>query len=388
MSTASNKHPSVFGRIDWAVAFVALALLAIVLAPALAQVREGGDRTQCLNNARSLGLACLNFEAARRTMPLASTQILTGKPGNFADPDPAGFSWLVMTIPYLNRDDLLPHYERLAQTSNNFRKSPFDPEIISGEIDNVPTRDLFIWSFLCPSFIETLNAPAAEGGAAVPPNAGKLPAISNYHAMAGSHFVNAQGVGRMLPAESLVAAADGRLLPTTPFEGTGAMPFPGMVGGQVTLRGVRMSQISDGAARTFLFAETIEKEFASWMDGQVTWLVAAWPGTPDPPTLLPPVAEQRPQPLGWNVDQLPTNWTSLGKQLPPNAAEPKPPYLPANRWSGGKDRAWGPSSLHGNVVTHGFVDAHAEAISLNIDKNVYLHLATRAGREVIPENAF
>ena len=34
-------------------------------------------------------------------------------------------------------------------------------------------------------------------------------------------------------------------------------------------------------------------------------------------------------------------------------------------------------------MIHGYADAHTEGITDNIDKDVYLHLITRNGREVI-----
>jgi len=33
-------------------------------------------------------------------------------------------------------------------------------------------------------------------------------------------------------------------------------------------------------------------------------------------------------------------------------------------------------------VQHGFADAHADGISDTVDRNVYLHMITRNGREV------
>jgi hypothetical protein len=210
----------------------------------------------------------------------------------------------------------------------------------------------------------------------------KLPAISNYHALAGTHFFNRQGLGRLLPEDQLAKGADGRVTPNAPYEGNGAMPFPGMVGGQLTARGLKLAQITDGTAHTASFAETIEPQFAAWLDGQVTWMVATWPGTPDPPTPQPAPAPNQPQLLGWSAEQLPKNFTSLGKQWSPDAKQPTPAYLPGNRWSGGKDRLWGPSSHHGTKVVHAFVDGHVQTLSVDIDKSTYLHLVTRGGREV------
>lgn len=386
MNHVLNHQTSSYGIKECIVAFTALSVLAAALAPALAQSRDNSDRARCLSNARQIALACLNYESARRYYPLASTTLVTSKPASFGDADAAGFSWLVTTLPFLGQEPATRYYDRLAQTSNSFRNAPFDPAVTSpGNIENLPTRDLVIETFLCPSFVATLNAPAAD--ATNPVTMTKLPAISNYHALAASHFFNAQGIGRMVPPEQLVAGTDGRAAPSTPYEGNGALPFPGALGGQVVQRGLRLSQITDGLSRTLLFVETVEPEFAAWLDGQVTWCISAWPGTPNPPALLPQADPSDAPLLGWNADQLPTNWTSLGKRWSPDANRPTPPYLSANRWSGGKDRTWGPSSYHGNRVMHAFGDGHAEMLSLDIDKNAYLHLATRAGRETIPDGA-
>lgn len=49
-------------------------------------------------------------------------------------------------------------------------------------------------------------------------------------------------------------------------------------------------------------------------------------------------------------------------------------------------RIFGPSSAHsGDIVLHGFGDAHGKAVNANVDRNVYLWQVTRAGGEVIPE---
>jgi hypothetical protein len=46
------------------------------------------------------------------------------------------------------------------------------------------------------------------------------------------------------------------------------------------------------------------------------------------------------------------------------------------------NRIWGPSSRHPGVVIHGFGDARATTIEEGIDKNVYMWIITRNGREV------
>jgi hypothetical protein len=55
---------------------------------------------------------------------------------------------------------------------------------------------------------------------------------------------------------------------------------------------------------------------------------------------------------------------------------------PADPHGGAAARTWGPSSRHPGVVIHGFGDARSTTIEEGIDKNVYLWMITRNGREV------
>ena len=48
-------------------------------------------------------------------------------------------------------------------------------------------------------------------------------------------------------------------------------------------------------------------------------------------------------------------------------------------------RVFGPSSAHsGDIVLHGFGDAHGKAINVSVDRNVYLWQVTRGGGEMLP----
>jgi hypothetical protein len=394
MKQACAEMPAAFRITDAVVGLFAIGLLVALLGPALAQSRANSQRDACIANAKELAIGVLKYESARRTLPLASTQFITGNPGDAGKDDPAGFSWLVKSFVYSSRPEARLYVEKLliglspVTTDADWnKKSPFDPTVTAPTGGGrQPQRELAMPNLLCPSFIDMLQ-PGQEGGKDRPPiDPTKLPAITNYHALAGSHFFNRDGIGRLLPADRLTKTPDGRTIPADPYEGNGAMPFPGMTGNVMTSRGLRMSRISDGPAVTFLFAETVEREFSAWLDGQTTWLVAAWPATPDVPQLLPLGSRTDKNPnnaYSWSAEQLAKNWTSLGKRWSPNAEHPTPPYLPAARWSGAKDRQWGPSSLHQGMVTHAFVDGRVQMISEDVDKNVYLHMATRDGREIV-----
>jgi hypothetical protein len=381
MNLAHDRLSS-YRRTDVLVGFIALAAIACMLAPAVAQLEENSDRAQCLNNAKQIVLGTLKLEYSRDSFPMASTQPITAKPGHFGDADASGFSWLVMVLPNLEDIEATRQFDKLMVSSDRFAKPPFDPSVTAvGAVPPVAPRDFAVRSFLCPSFVANFNSDNTVAEARGQNAANKLPPLSNYHAMAGSHFYNKAGLGRMEPAAP-AKSPDGQIIRNLAYEGSGAIAFPRVGVARGSINGVRIRDVADGIAHTVAFAESRERQFATWLDGQVTWLVAAWPGNSDLPGWIQVGRPPRPPVIGWDADELHRNWTSLNKQWSPKDERPTPAYLTANRWSGPSDRVWGPSSFHGGFVTHAFCDGRVHLISELIDKNVYLHLATRDGREV------
>lgn len=120
-----------------------------------------------------------------------------------------------------------------------------------------------------------------------------------------------------------------------------------------------------------MMCETIEPTYAAWMDGQAAWLVGAWPGN----TQLP------------SRDPRTQKWTLTGANGRASLDARAQPYLVADRWSGLKDRQFGPSSNHEGAVVHGYVDCHIVPLSNEIDPAVYLSLISVAGGETIDHNS-
>jgi hypothetical protein len=381
MNCGTGDNRCAFRFPDALVLLILSSMLTCLLAPALAQSLASSKNNYCINNAKQIAIALQNHHDTRRTFPLASTRLITSKPGHAGDADAAGYSWLVMLLPYM--EETL-YWDQLVRSSDKLLKDPFDPEVTSKDGANgVPSRGVAFNSFLCPSFLAGRldDAPGTEKRSAIE-KLTKSPAVSNYHGFAGSHFYSAKGLGRLLSDDKLTKQADGRVSSGVIFEGDGVLPFPRQAANKMRQAGISFQRIIDGTSRTLMFAETIEPEFASWLDGQVTWFVAAWPANPDVPSLiqLPGKGEQKE--LGWTDSQLPKNWASLGRPCAVDKPNAGIVYLPGARWSGGKDRKWGPSSYHGHEAVHGFCDASVKMIKDDIDKNVYLHLVTRNGREI------
>ncbi len=111
--------------IEVVVVLAILALLMALLLPAIASTREAARRMQCGNNLRQLGLASANYESSHRVLP----------PGVIR-----GYSWLVMLLPHVDRDDLYRRFD-FSKTQYDF----FGP----GKLD--PLQQVDVSVFLCPS---------------------------------------------------------------------------------------------------------------------------------------------------------------------------------------------------------------------------------------------
>src|SRR5262245_13082001 len=116
--------------IDMVVVIGALALLAMFAAPWLLDSDSEKNRLRCMNHAKQIALAIQNFEITNKTLPLASTRMITAKPGHFGDADAAGFSWLVQIAPYLDEGATWPN---MSRATNKFAKDLYDPAVTSAD---------------------------------------------------------------------------------------------------------------------------------------------------------------------------------------------------------------------------------------------------------------
>jgi hypothetical protein len=332
-----------------------LILLTAILQPGL-NSRTPSKRILCESNARQIALSLYSHADRMNHLPLASSQPFTSRPGSYENAHPAGYSWCVPILPYL---DLQPLYNQWKLDSNDFQLVPLDP------VNNRALTQVRIPLFYCPhnidGFVDIKNA---EYQLITNPDGTRSPpARGAYIAFASSHFTNATGLGELYESDA-----------QSPFDGNGVMPFPrtpGDVG-----HGIALADIHDGLSHTLLFCETLETAYAAWCDGQAMWAVGAWPGNANVPT-----ATGGPDGLlGWPDADVQSR-ISLGVG---DDDDPALVYLPKSRYTAGHDRRWGPSSNHaGGVVMHAFADGRVEAISPDIDRNLYLRLISRDGGEAV-----
>ena len=362
---------SATNRVNTVGIVIALLLFSCLLLPALAQSNSNADRSLCMKRMWDISKSLIKFEDTTTTFPIASTQPFDHKPGSLEDKTVAGYSWLVRITPFLDAEST--YWDGLTWHSKRLTVPPFAPALktIVDKQEVHPATHSFT-EFLCPSY---------DGGRHVPKEnsdyksiAGQMPAVANYHAFAGSHFINREGIGEFPPV-----VMNNQLS----FNGDGVIPFPGRNAKPPYRRGMRMSQVVDGAAHTLVFAESLEREYSAFIDGQAMWLVAAWPGNVQIPSLKPDESLPANPVLSWDRAAKKHVRASIALQ---EADGSTTTYLDDERWSGSRDRRWGPSSNHSGIVAHGFADGRVVMLSTDIDAEVYLHMATHNGREILPDS--
>jgi prepilin-type N-terminal cleavage/methylation domain-containing protein len=415
MDTRSRPRRA-FTLVELLVVIAIIGVLIALLLPAIQAAREAARRNQCLSQVKQLTIAIANFESARKTLPLASTALYVGGAaaplyGQLLAPPGApglndesqagdGYSWIVQIM---NNIELAPQYEMLTRSGpgappngrlGNLRDAAFeDAPTKNAPLVTLPNGNTaYIFetpqdAFRCPSHSGPAVVPAAGFLATTPlPTGGGDPlqvGAGTYLTLAASAYYSADGKHLESGTAGKRDGQNGPSLdcsPGRPFCGDGAMPFPSVisVAQPITKRGVKIAQITDGTAHTFLVAESREERFTSWYSGRATYAVAHLPNptiTGGPPTFTagnPPVwVSQYASINKGDVGDVKDRW-----YFPP-------PFPHASSDPGGLH--WGPSSRHDRVVVHGFADSHADAIRDDIDGSTYIHYTTRAGREIPQE---
>src|SRR3954470_21835385 len=67
-----------FTLVELLVVIAIIGILVALLLPAIQAAREAARRTQCTNKMKQIGLAILNYESAKKLLPLAYTPNFTG----------------------------------------------------------------------------------------------------------------------------------------------------------------------------------------------------------------------------------------------------------------------------------------------------------------------
>jgi len=123
LPAVSKRKRGAFTLVELLVVIAIIGILVALLLPAIQAAREAARRTQCTNKVKQIGLAILNYESARKQLPLAYTPNYTGAigkgacpgantPGNADNFKPHHFV-LTFILPYLEQQAL---YDQIDTT--------------------------------------------------------------------------------------------------------------------------------------------------------------------------------------------------------------------------------------------------------------------------------
>jgi len=250
------KKRGAFTLVELLVVIAIIGILVGLLLPAVQSARESARRTQCLNNLRQIGLACLNYEQAQGTLPIGSYYRV--------DDRPPGGNYITEIMPYMELGTIVDSIDRTTFITNGGRTDtpneqliaelvidglicPSDEKASEPIVDDVefsgrnPRQASMLWytgsmGTTIPDFLSLL------AGVTPPPEPGGAPGRSMAEQLAvGCNFGTEGG------------------LSCAPCRTRGQCVDDALCGGLIcrSIEGVALRKVTDGLSKTFLAGETI-----------------------------------------------------------------------------------------------------------------------------------
>jgi prepilin-type N-terminal cleavage/methylation domain-containing protein len=260
---ASENRPSRFQRdrgftlVELLVVIAIIGVLVALLLPAVQAAREAARRAQCQSNIKNVALAVLNYESAKKNLPVGMSfdpALYRSKVQNQLKE--YGPNWVIFTLPFLEQQSTYNTFNlKLPINNDGAGVNPTDTR-------NRTARGTQIPVLLCPS--DSNNQVPYEGKITF--HAGNW-ARGNYAANSGGNFIGAGGCSPR-PGEDMAPCTSG------PDE-NGSLPADdgwlndlrrGVMGPNIS---VTLKQITDGTSKTILAGEI--RAGLSDRDSRGTW---------------------------------------------------------------------------------------------------------------------
>ncbi|MBL8890458.1 MAG: DUF1559 domain-containing protein [Planctomycetaceae bacterium] len=228
-----RNRPVGFTLVELLVVIAIIAVLMGLLLPAVQMAREAARRMSCGNNLKNIGLAIINYESARQSLPPIVNN--------------AGVHWNSFILPYMELGNV---YERLPiQDAGTPANNPWNPGTVRWNETTFPmTTQIFqnkYGVFLCPSS----EAPGQDAERSHDGQVFGLRAGTNYLAVGATTVRNSLGVviaGTELLTDNVAAPANG-------IYDRGAAWTRNMAG----TKGTRLAEFLDGLSNTALVGESL-----------------------------------------------------------------------------------------------------------------------------------
>jgi len=232
-----RRRTAAFTLVELLVVIAIIATLIGLLLPAVQSAREAARRSACTNNLKQIGIGCLVYESAMRSLPPGITRTTGTTVATANGP------WRKQRVFTL----ILPYFEE----NSIYSMMKFD-ELNAATALNDPARNQVVTSYICPSYphpkVMTTAANAYENGAEV-----------TYAGCGGAY---------MPPTESAPPCLIGGSYPDNGvfyLVGPGTQASGGACGGPlgtvVTGTGRPLRQVKDGTSKTFMIGEFCHRDY-------------------------------------------------------------------------------------------------------------------------------
>lgn len=237
-----NSPKFAFTLVELLVVIAIIGVLVALLLPAIQAAREAARRMSCQNNLKQIGLAILNYESSKKSLPPGSTMSIIEQA--------SGLGWTVQILPYVEQSTVSQGAIEAYTTDNDAYGKKMDK-----------LNQLLLPMYLCPSDPELQQQQEKFGNT----DDEKQRKGMSYAGVAGSYFSR---TGRC-PADRngddyCIATSTSNLFGPNNFDGLLVQGWP-----------VELKQITDGASNTLMVGERTY-QIRAWMIG------AYWVGNPLP----------------------------------------------------------------------------------------------------------
>jgi prepilin-type N-terminal cleavage/methylation domain-containing protein len=325
-----------FTLVELLVVIAIIGVLVALLLPAVQAARDAARRAQCASQLKQIGLAVLNYESSKGTLPAGSLVN-----GNTHQKDYFG-TWTVSILPYVEQQTLFKLW--------NPKKDFSQPE-------NRQLRESHVPVYLCPADEVISPLELADTGPSSRPADAHF-AVGSYRAMSG--WSPGDGVSGDQFWDNIEAQENGRAA-ETPDWTRGAMHAVGVNANEAPqrwMKAVGIKDIIDGTSNTLLVGEYHSP--TTRLDNGVSA-----PGVRRTLWANAYTSYNQSSAMSHSFTRMP----DFAKCMEMN--------IPADDGDDNCKRSWG--SLHGgNIIQFAYCDGSVNILSEDIDANVFGEFATIA----------
>jgi prepilin-type N-terminal cleavage/methylation domain-containing protein/prepilin-type processing-associated H-X9-DG protein len=368
----ADSHLRAFTLVELLVVIAIIGILVALLLPAIQAARAAAQRSQCQNNLKNIGLACLNYESSKGELPIGSI--------NAYGDQASGLAWTVQILPYI--EDAVVGEDSIQAFANGQ-----DVYSTSSTVFNTYNK-LKPQMYLCPSDVELPNQvekfanPEWKG--------------MSYSGVTGSYYART-GVCPPLPSSKVRPPGVYCL-----WEASGSASdifgpnnFDGLL---IQDWGVSLKQVSDGTSKTLMIGERTY-QMRTWMIGAYWKQPNTNPtrGLPNPP---PPPDGPQSRVAFFACKNLSDRWPINHDPFVACYIDHVNDYMTLPSPRAGGDRPTVPDgtpksisvndlpfgSFHPGGANFVFGDGNVRFLPDNIDTKLFLALGSRNGDEALPDS--